>query len=266
MAASNQSHYSPDMYEYERAFQVQPRISWMSSNWTLAVWLSAIYIAIIFSGRSYMSTRPRFDLQLPLAIWSSALAAFSIAGSIRTIPELHHTLTLKSFQDSVCNPSFLVEAPSAFWGYYMTMSKALELGDTVFIVLRKQPLIFLHWYHHATVLMYGFYTYGQQVAMGRWFCVMNYVVHAFMYSYYALKAMRVWIPRTVSMVITSLQLCQMAVGILVNVMAYHYLKQGQRCSVTYDNLFWAFLMYLSYLILFAHFFYKTYIATKPAPS
>jgi hypothetical protein len=28
----------------------------------------------------------------------------------------------------------------------MTMSKLIELGDTAFIVLRKQPLRFLHWY------------------------------------------------------------------------------------------------------------------------
>lgn len=35
---------------------------------------------------------------------------------------------------------------SACWGFLMTMSKLIELGDTAFIVLRKQPLRFLHWW------------------------------------------------------------------------------------------------------------------------
>ena len=44
---------------------------------------------------------------------------------------------------------------SGFWATMFVLSKVPELGDTIFIVLRKQPLIFLHWYHHATVLVYS---------------------------------------------------------------------------------------------------------------
>ena len=70
------------------------------------------------------------------------------------------------------------------------ISKVPELGDTIFIVLRKQRLIFLHWYHHVTVLIYCWYSFSQYTAPARWFVVMNFIVHSIMYTYYAFKALR----------------------------------------------------------------------------
>mmetsp|Transcript_21759 Transcript_21759/g.39484 ORF Transcript_21759/g.39484 Transcript_21759/m.39484 type:complete len:87 (+) Transcript_21759:710-970(+) len=59
-----------------------------------------------------------------------------------------------------------------------------ELVDTFFIVIHKKPLIFLHWYHHITVLLYCWHSYVTTSPPGIFFVVMNYSVHATMYGYY----------------------------------------------------------------------------------
>jgi elongation of very long chain fatty acids protein 6 len=148
---------------------------------------------------------------------------------------------------------------SGFWTWMFVLSKLPELGDTVFIVLRKQPLIFLHWYHHITVLLYSWFSYAEYTSSARWYVVMNYIVHSIMYTYYALRAMGYRPPKQFAMFITASQLSQMVVGCLVNYWAYHYLQNGEECHISLTNIKLSFTMYLSYAMLFARFFHKSYL-------
>lgn len=150
-----------------------------------------------------------------------------------------------------------------FWTWLFVLSKLPELGDTLFIVLRKQPLIFLHWYHHITVLIYTWFSYTEYTSSARWFIVMNYCVHSIMYSYYALRAMRFKPPRFIMMVITSLQLLQMVVGTMINIWAHNFLTTGggrSSCHISPINIKLSIAMYLSYFVLFAQFFHKSYLS------
>ena len=45
------------------------------------------------------------------------------------------------------------------WVSFFIFSKIPELVDTVFLVLQKKPVIFLHWFHHVTVLLYCWHAY-----------------------------------------------------------------------------------------------------------
>lgn len=106
---------------------------------------------------------------------------------------------------SLDHDSYEHNAVWAFWAWAFVLSKVMELGDTIFIVLRKQPLIFLHWYHHITVLLYSWYSYSEYIAPSRWYITINFLIHSFMYTYYGLKALRYRIPKPVAVGITSLQ-------------------------------------------------------------
>lgn len=90
---------------------------------------------------------------------------------------------------------------------------------------------------------------------------MNYFVHSWMYSYYALKAMEIKPPRFIAMMITTMQLVQMVVGFFVTGAAYYYIKIGEKqCHATTFNAACGLVMYFSYFVLFAMYFYKAYLS------
>jgi elongation of very long chain fatty acids protein 6 len=88
---------------------------------------------------------------------------------------------------------------------------------------------------------------------------MNYIVHVFMYTYFALRAMGYRIPKQVAMFVTLLQISQMAAGIVFHVKAYTYLSQNLPCAVSYACVWYAFLLYTSYFFLFVKFFITSYL-------
>ena len=88
---------------------------------------------------------------------------------------------------------------------------------------------------------------------------MNVVVHLFMYTYYALHAIGIHPPTRVSMIITTLQIMQMAGGIYILSRARSEHLAGNYCEVPRSVIDSGFLMYTSYLALFVHFFLKAYV-------
>ena len=130
----------------------------------------------------------------------------------------------------------------------------------MFIVLRKQKLIFLHWFHHVLALVYTWYSVSQNISLGRWFVTMNYVVHALMYSYYAARAMQWKIPRLVAMAITGLQIMQMVFGFYVSFYAFRAKLSGTYCEIPTRTATLGFLVYVAFFYMFARFFIKNYLS------
>ena len=83
-----------------------------------------------------------------------------------------------------------------------------------------------------------------------------------MYSYYGFRAMQYHIPKYIQITVTIFQLSQMIVGCFVNYKAYVYKQAGVSCDITYENIFWSFVMYAVYFSLFLHFFLINYLFKK----
>ncbi len=199
MATSNQTL----VIQFEKNFSEEAFGKWMTKNWCLSIYFAAVYVLVIFIGKHYMKSRPRFNLRPALVLWNTTLAIFSILGAAYSVPEAVFVVQNHGWAFSICDPCY-----PGFWGCLFALSKVYELGDTAFIILRKQPLIFLHWYHHVTVLIYCWYSYGELLGPGRWFMAVNYSIHAVMYSYYTTRAMRISLPKVVPLTITIMQILQ----------------------------------------------------------
>jgi len=257
------------LFAFEKKFfnetLAQEKMQFVSEYFYNSLIYAFIYLVILFGSQNLMKNREKFNLKHSLIAWNFVLAGFSTLGAIRIWPEFIYVLKTKGLRHSYCSKDWLFGVTGG-WGALFVVSKLPELADTFFIVARKQKLIFLHWYHHFTVLIYAVFSAKDFAASGRWFCIMNFTVHAFMYTYYAFRALRFKIPKWINILITTSQLLQMVFGVYINVNAYLIRGRGEYCDISYDNMRWSFLMYFTYFVLFFNFFYKTYIATPKKQS
>jgi hypothetical protein len=125
MLSSDVNHTSTFMFDFERHFDQLAFHSWMKRNWTCAFWFSTVYVLVIGAGSRYMTNRSPYELRLPLVAWNTMLAVFSVAGTVRMTSELVDILRRPGggWTESICNPSFYVESPAAFWAAAFTLSK-----------------------------------------------------------------------------------------------------------------------------------------------
>jgi hypothetical protein len=135
------------------------------------------------------------------------------------------------------------------------LTKYLELLDTVFLVLKKKPLTFLHTYHHgATALL----CYTQLVGLTAvsWVPItLNLTVHVVMYWYYfqSARGIRIWWKKW----ITVLQIVQFVIDL------------GKSSSKSESSAWWNLLANgeLTFFTLgFVYFASYTYFAHTYFPS
>eukprot|EP01038_Epipyxis_sp_PR26KG_P012972 gene12972-17395_t len=258
----------PLYLQTEIEYDSEPVFEYMKSlNYTVPVISVIAYLLFCYYGKKIMQKYQPFGLNNSLALWNLFLSVFSTYGAIRTVPHMLHRMYTLPFEDTVCEKAHVAfgEGACGLAVQLFILSKIPELIDTVFIVLRKKPLIFLHWYHHVTVLLYCWNSYVTESSAGLYFVSMNYTVHSVMYFYYflqAIKAMPKWFP---SWIITIMQISQMFIGtFIVGASMYYHFYGGNKyepgaCNNRVSNLVAGGVIYASYLYLFCEFAVKRFI-------
>uniref|UniRef100_A0A158R498 Elongation of very long chain fatty acids protein n=1 Tax=Syphacia muris TaxID=451379 RepID=A0A158R498_9BILA len=282
MAGNNTEVVSMTDILFGSEWSVDRTISFMNQWVPTSYKIVAGYLCMVYFGQKMMRNREAFHLEGLLALWNLCFSFFSGLATYKLAPELFWSIRNLGivvdrnvmreeleeffFEGSYCeNAEYYLNPSTGWWGWMFVMSKAPELGDTLFLILRKRPVIFVHWYHHALTFLYAQITYSELQAWCRWSLALNLAVHTVMYFYFAIRAMHFKTPRYVAKFITSIQIIQFIINVIIFAHLFYIKYYGTvpSCNVTWNVLSIGGLMYLSYLYLFMDFFYNAYIVRKP---
>jgi len=262
-----------------------PTPEWTSQNFWVPGICTLVYFTMLLHMPEYMKNRDRPKwLKKVVFCWnvflslSSSLAAARILDSTISMKELWYdkiyagsVARAHPLHEIVCdiNATEVCKFGVPLGCKYLMlfcMSKIPEMMDTLWLILGKKKVIFLHWFHHSSVMWFCWLAWAHTVPMGIIFALMNLSVHSIMYAWYALAAADKWLAlglkpkKFFSQTVTCLQIAQMILGFTLTVYVHDRKDCGNPKLVTR----YALGMYGVYLVLFVHFFYRAYCRkTKP---
>jgi len=225
----------------------------------LPLFVVPLYVLFVFYGPKLMEKREPFKLEFALKIWNFFLFFISLSMFLGLFTPILLFWTSRGFYELVCMPQGEMYYGFAFFCIWVFgLSKYLELFDTLFLILRKREVTFLHWYHHTTVLCYTWFSLVIMTPPGAIFGMINTFVHTIMYWYYflAAKGKR----PTWGKFVTIVQLSQMVLGVsITSSWAYNYLT-GVYCPMGHPQAYMlsSLVLYGSYFLLFLQFYLNRY--------
>ena len=147
---SNLPVYQPDL----AIFDGWAWSRWTAEHWQIPLTAVALYLLMIAVMKIVMGPRKGGHAPVKLTnvvlLWNFSLSAFSLAGMFFTVPLLlwgPSGVLSHGWYASVCNNA--ADYGHGYPGLFVALfiySKLAELLDTFFLLIRKSPVIFLHWW------------------------------------------------------------------------------------------------------------------------
>ncbi|ORC86303.1 fatty acid elongase [Trypanosoma theileri] len=259
-------------------FKGTPALQWMREHTEVPILAVVFYLAfVLFVPNTIMAHRPPIKMRLWNILWNLVRTVFAVGGTYYCVPQLMEWCTASlipnllprhlrdpqpivegSFYTSMCywNKGMFLDGTAAMWLLLINLLNLSELINTVFLVFQKKPVNFLHWYYHATVLLFCWHAYVTQTSSGLWFAALNYSVHSILYLYDFLFACGLGkVIRPIAPVISALKILQVLAGTFIVVYtAVQRAVHPNGCDTANSSILIGLLIYGSYLLLFFRFF------------
>jgi len=260
-----------------------PGPEWTAANYWVPGVATFLYFAMLLHMPKFMEERERPKwLKKVVFVWNiflsvgSSWAAVRIVGQVAYVFKIPFTPVVDAesagthpFYELICDKHSVQTCQNALpmpcmYLMLFCLSKIPEMLDTLWLILGKKKVIFLHWFHHTSVMWFCWLAWTYTVSMGTFFALMNLSVHSLMYAWYALTAADKWLAvglkpkKLFSQTVTVLQILQMVLGFSLTL----YVHLDKECGNPRVVTRYALGMYGVYLVLFVHFFNRRYCRKK----
>lgn len=226
------------------------------------------YFAVIFGGQQFMKNYPPISLKFIFQLHNLLLTLCSLVLLILFAEQLIPVLLRNGVFYSVCNTDAWTQRLELLY-YINYLVKYWELADTIFLVLKKKNLEFLHVYHHSMTVALCFSQLDGKTSVSWVPITLNLLVHVFMYYYYfrAAGGARIWWKKY----LTTLQITQFIIDLFFvyfctytyfSATYWNWLPNSGSCAGSEGAAIFGCSLLSSYLLLFIAFYKKTYSKAK----
>ncbi|EJU02010.1 GNS1/SUR4 membrane protein [Dacryopinax primogenitus] len=233
------------------------------STWPVVTGWLVGYLGVIFGIREIMKPYKPLKLNGLFQIHNLFLVTVSALVLVLMLEEILPHWYKHGFFSAICNTTAWTPRMEFYYivNYYI---KYVELIDTVFLVLKKKPLAFLHVFHHAATALLCFTQLEGRTSVSWVVISINLAVHVLMYYYYYATAggAKIWWKKY----LTTFQIVQFVIDLFVVYFAtYSYFAATRwdapslgTCAGTEGAALFGCGLLTSYLFLFISFYINTY--------
>jgi len=234
------------------------------TNFEVPLGAGVIYLVFIWALHAFMRNRQPVKSSLLTGVMFVHNVLLSIGSGTLLLLIVHQLIKefqAHGYETLLCDKNHVASYTNGtlvcFFYYLFYLSKIYEFLDTVFLILKKRPIIFLHVYHHFITLILAWVCQAYLVPV-QWLSICaNLAVHTLMYYYYALAS----VGRTVSWKqhLTTMQIVQFVLDLLLGSGGFLYSWYSNWSCAGHPNA-WLFgqLVIYTFLALFIQFFARSY--------